>query len=168
MKILLIRHARAEERVGLLDFGHRDEDRRLTDSGRKDMGKAVRGLRKIAPDLDVLATSPLVRACQTAEIVAKVFSGPNVQEEADLSPGGAAKALLGWLRKQEVEACVALVGHEPGLSEFAGYLLTGETRSLIEFKKGAVCLLESDGVPTAGKCRLTWALAPGQLRKLAG
>lgn len=166
MKVLLIRHARAQERTAQTALARRDHARRLTDAGRKDMRRAAKGLRKIAPDLDILASSPLVRARETAEIIERVFGGPAITELAALAPGAAPEELLGWLREQHVNT-VALVGHEPDLSRMAAYLLSREARGFIEMKKGAACMVEFDSAPAAGTGTLTWLLAPGQLRRLA-
>lgn len=130
------------------------------------MRRAAKGLRKIAPDLEILASSPLVRAKETAEIIERVFGGPPVTELAALAPGAAAEELLGWLREQRVSS-VALVGHEPDLSCLAAYLLTGEARGFLELKKGAACMVEFESAPAAGRGRLSWSLAPGQLRRFA-
>lgn len=166
MKVLLIRHARAQERSARTTLAQRDHARRLTDAGRKDMRRAAKGLRKIAPDLDILASSPLVRARETAEIIARVFGGPAITELAALAPGVTPEELLGWLREQGANS-VALVGHEPDLSRMAAYLLSGEARGFIELKKGAACMIEFDSAPAAGTGTLSWLLAPGQLRRLA-
>lgn len=69
MKILLIRHGKAEERPLLSLSAKKDALRALTESGRREFRKAAKGLRKLAPDIDVLAASPLVRAQETAAIV---------------------------------------------------------------------------------------------------
>ncbi len=166
MKVLLIRHARAQERTAPGALARRDHARRLTEAGRKDMRRAAKGLRKIAPDLDILASSPLVRARETAEIVERVFGGPEITELAALAPGAVAEELLNWLRDQRA-GTVALVGHEPNLSRMAAYLLTGEARGFLELKKGAACMLEFESAPAAGAGTLSWSLAPGQLRRLA-
>jgi phosphohistidine phosphatase len=164
MKVLIIRHARAEER-GLLK---RDAGRRLTNGGRKDMRKAAKGLTRLVANLDILATSPLVRARQTAEILADVLDDSAPTELDLLAPGGRPEKLVAWLGNQREDATVALVGHEPDLSRFAGFVLTGEAQSLLELKKGAVCLIEFERKPAAGEGRLLWLLAPAQLRRLAG
>lgn len=166
MKILLIRHGKAEERPLLSLSAKKDALRALTESGRREMRKAAKGLRKFAPDIDVLAASPLVRAQETADIVAKVFGVNQVLEQALLSPGADAPALLDWLNAQAPDTTVALVGHEPGLSQFATRLLSGKDASFITFKKGACALIEFDGKPVAGRGVLAWLLQPGQLRKL--
>jgi phosphohistidine phosphatase len=59
-----------------------------------------------------------------------------------------------------------LVGHEPDLSQWAGWALTGRSQSLLALKKAGACLLEFEGRPEARKGRLLWLLTAGQLRKL--
>lgn len=165
MKILIVRHAKAEERR-LLGLLHKDAARPLTPGGRKDMAKAAKGLKQLLSDLGVLATSPLVRAKQTAQILAERYDA-RVTEVTELSPGTDPDKLLAWLRKQPLEAIVALVGHEPDLGALAGWFLTGRKESFVLFKKGAACLIDfaEDG-PAPGCGRLEWLLQPGALRKL--
>jgi phosphohistidine phosphatase len=168
MKLLIIRHAEAEERSGSLFDRKRDAERRLTDDGRKSMRKAAKGLREIAPKIDVLATSPLVRAFETAEIVAGVLGNVDVTELAPLAPEGDKQALITWLNEQPAEASAAIVGHEPDLSSFASLLIDGSSSSRITLKKGACCLIEFSDSPSAGNGTLLWLLQPAQLRKIAG
>lgn len=165
MKVLLVRHAKAEPRPRLLRKN--DERRRLTPGGRKDMAKAAKGLKRLVPAIDVLATSPLARARETAEVLARCYDCDDVAEVAVLSPGGEPRALLEWLRGQPKDALIALVGHEPDLGGFAGYLLTGRRETFLPFKKGGACLIDLADGPAAGGGRLEWLLPPGALRKLA-
>src|SRR5947207_14525753 len=111
MNLLIIRHGKAEERKGLLSL-KRDVTRRLTKEGRKEMRKAAKGLREIAPKIDVLASSPLVRARETADIVADEMGIDEIVEETLLSPGSDKNALTAWLRGHAPDATVAIVGHE--------------------------------------------------------
>lgn len=168
MRVLIIRHGRAEDRASSPGASKDDAARRLTPGGRRDMRAAAKGLRRIAPAIEVLAASPLVRAKETAAIVGRVFDGAEPIELQALAPGGAPTALLKWLAQQPPDATVALVGHEPDLSRLAGLLLAGRGESFLDLKKGAACLVEFDGRPKPGAGRLLWALAPGQLRKLGG
>jgi phosphohistidine phosphatase len=162
MQLLIIRHARAEER-GLL---RRDAGRRLTKDGRKEMRKAAKGLARLVDDLDILATSPLTRAHETADILADELDGPAPTELQLLAPRGSPGRLLAWVADQPADATVALIGHEPDLGCFAGYLLGGKASSFIELKKGAACLISFEREPKAGEGRLQWLLTPSQLRKL--
>ncbi len=170
MKILLIRHGKAEEPRALSWSAKKDATRALTETGRREMRKAAKGLRKFTPDIDVLASSPLLRAHETAEIVAKVFGVRDIMEQPLLSPGADAPALLDWLQELSAPATatatVALVGHEPDLSHFAGLLVTGTEASSIALKKGACCLIEFAERPMIGRGTLMWLLQPGQLRRL--
>lgn len=166
MKLLIIRHGKAAERSPLSLSVKKDAARALTESGRREMRKAAKGLRKLAPDIDVLAASPLVRAQETAEIVAKIFGIDDVLEQPLLTPGADAPAMLDWLEDQEPDATVALVGHEPDLGLLASWLLSGNGATFVTLRKGACALIEFDGKPVAGRGLLAWLLQPGQLRKL--
>jgi phosphohistidine phosphatase len=166
MRLLLIRHAIAVEREDFERTGKDDNLRPLTDEGRKKMKQAARGLRALVPAIDLLATSPLTRAAQTAAIVDSVYSGLDEVEIEELSPETTPEDFLRWLRKQKVDT-VAAVGHEPSLSQILGWLLTGADRRLFAFRKGGACLLEFADEPAAGTATLSWALTPAQLRRLA-
>ena len=168
MKLLLICHAIAEEREDFAKTGKDDRLRPLTDEGRKKMKQAAKGLRKIVPEIDLLATSPLTRAAQTGAILDSVYGGLKVAEIKELSPETTPEAFLRWLRKHQKKEVVAAVGHEPGLGQILGWLLTGTDRRLFAFRKGGACLLDfPDDEPAGGTATLLWALTPAQLRTLA-
>lgn len=165
MKLLLLRHAIAEEREDFARTGKDDRLRPLTDEGRKKMKQGARGLRKILPGIDLLATSPLTRAAQTGAIVDSVYGGLSEVEIEELSPEATPADFLRWLRKQKAETLVA-VGHEPSISLILSWLLTGSERRIFSFRKGGACLLEITGEVGAGTATLLWAITPGQLRDL--
>jgi phosphohistidine phosphatase len=152
MQLYLIRHAVAEEpRAGL-----RDEERALTPEGRRRFEQELRGLRRLELRFGRLVHSPLRRALETAELLA-----PLVEGELEVSPllcAAPGKALLASLGGESL----ALVGHEPWLSQLAGQLLGGEPA--LALKKGGLLVLE--GEPRAGGMRLLQALAPATLRAL--
>lgn len=166
MKLLIIRHAKAEERPTTGLFKKKDASRRLTEEGRKSMRKAAKALREIAPAIDILASSPLVRARETADIVADVCDIKEVLEQPLLAPDADKQALINWLKEQPAERTVAIVGHEPQLSAFASLLLGGKDEALLVLKKGACCLIEFNDAPAAGAGTLLWLLQPAQLRKI--
>ena len=168
MQLLVIRHAIAEDRDDWGYTGRPDAERPLTADGRRKMKRAAAGLRALVPRVDTLASSPLVRARDTAEIVAREYGGMRVELLPELSPDRVADDLLPWLRSRDPGTCAAVVGHEPALGCLVGWLLTGRHESFVELKKGAACLLEFDDPPAAGNATLLWALAPAQLRKLEG
>jgi phosphohistidine phosphatase len=166
MRLLVIRHAVAEDRDAFAVTGQPDARRPLTDDGRKKMKAAVRGLKEIVSKLDVLATSPLLRAAQTAEIVSQAYGRMETRTVEELSPERRPDELLGWLRSHQLGDTVAVVGHEPHLGFLVGWLLTGRNDSFVEFKKGGAVLLEFDDPPAGGNAVLTWALPPRLLRSL--
>jgi phosphohistidine phosphatase len=166
MKLLLLRHAIAEDQGEFSRTGKDDRLRPLTDEGRKKMKQGAKGLREILPDVDLLATSPLTRAAQTGAIVDSVYGGLAEVEIEELSPEATPTDFLRWLRKQKA-GTVAAVGHEPSISLISSWLLTGSERRIFAFRKGGACLIEFAGEVGAGTATLLWALTPGQLRDLA-
>jgi len=164
VKVLIIRHGPAGDSAAWEAKGRDDRLRPLTAEGKKQVRKAAAGLAVLAPGLQVLATSPLTRAFQTAEIVAEEYGCEIVPLEA-LEPDHGPEDAVGWLRKQQFET-VGLVGHEPHLSTLAGYLLTGKPVSFLDLKKGGACMLEVTEPPEPGVGALQWLLTPRALRRL--
>ena len=163
MQVLLIRHARAEERRLL----RRDASRALTEDGRRRFRRAARGLRAELPELERIITSPLVRARETAELLASAYKQIKVEHQPLLAPGKPPAKLVAWLAAQPREACIALIGHEPDLGRLAGLLLTGKARSFMHVKKGAALLIEFPNAVRTGRGVLRWQLAASQLAALA-
>jgi phosphohistidine phosphatase len=161
-ELYLIRHGIAEERG---DAWPDDAKRPLTDEGIARMRKAARGLAELGTTFDVILTSPLVRAKQTAEIVADTFETrpPIIVTEA-LSPDGAYGALFLELEKQARRSRIALVGHEPGIGELGARLVGA--RQPFEFKKGAVCRIDVDALPPDGAGTLRWFAPSRFLRRM--
>lgn len=166
MRLLVIRHGLAGDRDEFAFTGRPDAERPLTKEGREKMKRAASGLAALVPELGLIATSPLVRAVQTAEIVADAFGGKELATVDQLSPERAPDDLLPWLRSHDPEANIAVVGHNPHLGFLTGWLLTGRHENFLELKKGAAVMLEFDDPPAAGGAMLLWSLAPSHLRKL--
>jgi phosphohistidine phosphatase len=160
MKLLLVRHAIA---VPSGTPGIADEERPLTNRGRKRFRKAARGLARIVPPPDLLLTSPLPRAVETAEIAADAW-GEVTPTMEPLLAGGQAAALIDTLLAHGESGTVALVGHEPGISELLAHLVRGAPERL-PFRKGGVALVAMDD-GRSGRGRLVWFLPPRVLRKL--
>lgn len=163
----MIRHALAEEREEFARTGKDDSLRPLTDDGRKKMKQVARGLHHLLPEIDLLATSPLTRAAQTGAILDTVYGGLPEVEIDELAPEATPADFLRWLRQRK-EEMVAVVGHEPSISQILSWLLTGTERRFFSFRKGGACLIELPREVAAGTATLLWALTPGQLRDLAG
>jgi phosphohistidine phosphatase len=164
MKLFLMRHGIAADIDG---EAHDDASRPLTQQGQAKTRQAANGLLRSHPRLGLIASSPLLRARQTAEIVQQVYrvtpTGAALQVWDELEQA-TYPDLVARVRAAEIED-ILLVGHEPGLSRFASQLLTGSpTGMVINFKKAAICALEVD--PAAGDIAaiLLWYAAPRQLR----
>jgi len=132
MQLYLLRHAEAE------DGRTNDEQRALTAKGEKqarNVGKFCRS-HSIIPD--IILSSPLRRAEETARIFARELDLPNiVQLEEFLRPGMTAKSTLSGLEKYREKASILLVGHEPDFSGLAGSLI-GTHAENIHFRKATL------------------------------
>lgn len=168
MKIHLLRHGIAAAREDPAFAA--DSERPLTRKGIKRMRKAARGIRRLELGFKAILTSPLIRARQSAEIVAAVLGAESLLRElAELSPESSIEELLSALsRNPEHDNCL-LVGHEPLLGRFAGVLLGGENQAFqaLPLKKGGLCCIGIESLPPVEAGELRWMLTPRQLRLLA-
>jgi phosphohistidine phosphatase len=165
MKLLVLRHDVAEPRE---QGASRDADakRALTSAGLERAEKAARALARLVGEVDLLASSPLRRARQTADALAAEFDDVEVTEVDVLAPGVAAADVAAWLGEQHGVEQAAIVGHEPGLSALVTWLVSGLSTPILELGKGGACLLELPDHVAPGQARLLWLLRPGQLRRL--
>jgi phosphohistidine phosphatase len=167
MQLLVIRHATAEDRDTFAASGRDDSERPLTPAGRDKMRRAVAGLLRAVPKIDLLASSPFVRAMQTADVVADAYGIEAIKSVDALVPDAPLQRLLGWLERKGSVDVVAIVGHEPHLGELVTWLMSGLPESRVELKKGGAGLFEFHGQPGAGVGVLKWLMTPGQLRDLS-
>ena len=155
-ELYLIRHGVAEERG---DAWPDDTKRPLSEGGMERMRKAARGLARLNISIDIVLTSPLVRARQTADILVSALAPrPALVTIDSLAPEGTYAALMADLEKHGRKDRLALVGHEPGIGELAARLIG--SRHSFEFKKGAVCRIDVDEIPPAGPGDLRWMMSP--------
>ena len=119
-----------------------DAKRPLTPEGKQRMREIGAGLVRAGVEADWIVSSPLLRAAQTAEIVAETLdSQPPVDICEALRPGGAPEALIAFLAKRPNRRRVMVVGHEPDLGELAARLIGAGRNASIPFKKGGCCLI---------------------------
>jgi phosphohistidine phosphatase len=157
MDLFFMRHAEAEKRTL-----YPDEYRRpLTEEGRQQQRQVVRALVPLLQPLHHLLSSPLLRARQTADIVAEALCFPGqVEETAVLGGDCTVGAVLALLQGYPREARILCVGHEPDMSRLAAIFLDGEGRSTIAFQPGAMVGLTFSGHPTPGQGILSMFLRP--------
>ena len=165
MDLYLVRHAAAFGRDP--DRWPDDSRRPLTPEGEEEFRLVARGLGWLISRVEVILSSPHLRAWRTAQILSEVDSWPAPEPspvlEPTLPPEKAAQELLSYA------GSIAVVGHRPGLHELAAYLLTGEGDGLeIGLKKGGAVRIRFDDAPAPGVGELRWLLTPKVLRNLAG
>ncbi|MEO8193500.1 MAG: phosphohistidine phosphatase SixA [Gemmatimonadales bacterium] len=167
MRLLVIRHAIAMDREKFARDEEPDDQRPLTAGGAKKMKRVVKGLRAEVRALDHLATSPLTRAVQTADIVADAYGIDEPEVTPALTPDARFEDFEAWCATHEDKDVVAVVGHEPHLSSLVTWLLTSHSQSRIELGKGGACLVDFESAPCRDSGTLSWLLTPKQLRRLA-
>ena len=164
MDLFLLRHGPAVER-GTPGFEN-DGTRPLTPKGRRQSHKIAKAMRAMGLEFELVWSSPLVRARQTADIVA---AGLELKDRCflaeELSPGGNAGKLIQKIgRLKPAPKNILLVGHEPGLGELASRLVTGAAGAGFALKKNGLAKLEAE-ILHNGKCAaLAWLLTPGQMK----
>ena len=158
--IILLRHGIAEEKSA----DGTDEARKLTAEGRARMREVARGLAELFPKLDAIYTSPLIRAVETAQAVAKAYGKEvKIHTAGQLTPGSDAKAFRALLAEAPHRRAV-YVGHEPTLTNFFLALLgVRKPKGVVELKKGG-CYVVS--IAADGAVSLEYVLAPRVLRRL--
>lgn len=166
MQLLVIRHAIAMEQEEFAQSGETDDRRPLTKRGVKRMRQAVGGLQEIVETIDQLATSPYVRAVETAEIVSDAYSIEPAEVCASLVPDVPFDEFETWARSFRDSEVLAIVGHEPHLSGLVTWLMTGSADSRIQLRKGGACMLDFDSGIRRGSGTLLWLMTPRQLRAI--
>lgn len=143
-----------------------DSMRPLTPEGKKKLKGIARGLFRLGLCVDSIVSSPLVRASETAAIVAEILApGITVESSDFLRPGGSLQALLTALGKRKDHRSVLVVGHEPDLSDGVARLI-GNARASFQFKKGGCCRIDFEKFPPRPPGKLVWWLTPRVMRKI--
>ena len=159
--IVLFRHGIAEEQ----SKDGNDASRRLTAEGRARMKQIAQGLAELMPKVEVIYTSPLIRAVQTAQALARVYGTKAKIVTADaLAPRGTPKDFRKLLLEGDGARRAIYVGHEPNLTQiFLALLGIRRPKGSIELKKGGCYVLTLDA---KGAGSLDLVLTPRALRKL--
>jgi len=157
MKIYFLRHGLAGKRS---EWKHDDATRPLTDEGIDKMKRIAKTLAALDLGLSVIVTSPLVRAKQTAEIVAQKLN-LKVVEDPRLAPGFNIEGLRAILRDHAGANALMVVGHEPDFSDTISALIGG---GRIVCKKGGLALVELSNAPSL-KGKLVWLVPPRVLAR---
>jgi len=164
MRLYLFRHCDAAPE-GVQDSG--DSELPLDGKNRSRLIRAVAGLREMNVDPELILTSPVRSARESAEIVAQGLGSITVEVLATLGPDAEFESLRKSLEPYLGLRSVALVGHKPGLTQLASYFLAGApTASRISLKKGSVAHLRGEFSELSTDCTLQWLLTLKVLRRL--
>lgn len=168
MEIYIIRHGDAIDQADPLVTS--DAMRWLTGTGRDEVAVSARLLAKLAVVPDLVLTSPMVRARQTAEIVTDIIgpaSGPVMSDH--LVYGGSLAGVLGDVLRHGRPERVVLAGHMPSVGALVGFLAWGMPDNSVPFRTGEVCRIDlPDDSPLPGFGDLRWLIPPKIARKLLG
>ena len=158
MRLYVVRHATAESRE---TPGLDEADRRLVEQGRSESRLAAQAMARMGARASIVVSSPLRRAVETARPLAAMLDVPLVEDRL-LSPGFDTAAFAAVIDRHGDRPDMALVGHEPDLSELIGYL----TGARVALPKGAAARIDVASL-RAGTSELRWLLRPKQLRLIA-
>jgi len=168
MELLIIRHAIAEPLGKRNEFS--DEKRVLSTEGRSRMREVVKGLIKLGVEIDLILTSPLARALETAELIAASMgvSKKDIKQTENLAPGASSDQLFSEIKCHQGAESLALVGHQPDLGMLVSQMIQNESDAFsIQLKKGGICCVNVTETVPKLRGEIMWLLTPRQLRMLA-
>lgn len=168
MEIYIVRHGDAIDRNDPAITN--DAMRWLTEAGRDEVGVTARVMERLGVTPDLILTSPMVRARQTADIIADLIgpeSGPVTSEH--LVYGGSFAGILDDISSYGSPRRVVLTGHMPSVGHLVAYLVWGMPEIGIPFRTGEVCRVDlPDASVAPGSGRIRWLIPPKVARKLLG
>ena len=153
MQLYFLRHGEADWPA----WKKSDDERPLTDFGKKEMRDVAKFLARLNVRLNLIVTSPLPRAAQTAEIAADYLKA-KLQKDESLAPGFGMSVLRTVLKRHPAKALM-LVGHEPDFTT----VISGLTGASLKLSKGGVALVDVD--PESEEGKLLWLFPPKIARK---
>lgn len=163
MDLFILRHGEAGQRVSA---GRGDFQRSLTTAGQNEVSDIAKSLKELGTKFDVVITSPLKRAHQTAAIVAKTLKiEKKMQDWAELSPEGNRLDLYNKLSQLKQQSSVLVVGHEPYLSKMVSEIIfDGNNGGRIDLKKTGLARIRIISSTPKFQGELRWLLTPKLLR----
>jgi phosphohistidine phosphatase len=155
MELYFLRHGEAD----WPEWKKSDDERPLTKRGKREMRDVAKFLDRLKVRPNLIVTSPLPRAAQTAEIAADYLKAKLRKDEL-LAPGFGASKLRTVLKRHRARVLM-LVGHEPDFTQVISEL----TGASLKLSKGGVALLDVD--PESEEGKLLWLFPPKFARKAA-
>lgn len=160
MKIYIMRHGDAAWPRDA--YMTNDDERPLSEAGRDEVATMAQLLQRLGADPDLILSSPLVRAHQTARIVSEHFSDrAPVTTARDLAPGGSLAGVLAQILRSGRPAETLVSGHMPDVGMLAGFLAWGQSEATIRFRTAGICRIDlPDDNPAPGYGDLRWLIPP--------
>lgn len=139
-----------------------DDARPLTDLGKQEVGLMARVLEKLGANPDLILSSPLVRARETAQIVSEHFeSRVAVTNAVDVAPGGSLAGVLAQILRAGRPDETLICGHMPDVGMLAGFLAWNQREAGINFRTAGICRIDlPDDNPAPGYGDLRWLIPP--------
>ena len=160
MDVFLLRHGEAEELGGKVKT---DNERALTRDGVRLMEEEAEGMKRLGLRFNVILSSPLVRAKQTAEIISEVLDSRKVTLCDALAIPISTVDLMVAFKPFQPDYRVLLVGHMNDIGKLAGFFL-GDPRLTLPFKKGSLCKILTSRLTPTPHGELRWFLTARQLK----
>jgi phosphohistidine phosphatase len=148
MKLYFLRHGQAD----WASWKKPDDERPLTKRGKREMRDVAKFLDRLKVRPDLIVTSPLPRAAQTAEIAADYLKA-KVRKDESLAPGFGRSKLRTVVKRHRANVLM-LVGHEPDFTN----VIAGLTGASLKLSKAGVALVDVD--PESEEAKLLWLLPP--------
>jgi phosphohistidine phosphatase len=147
-------------------YGHSDASRRLTKRGREEIIAVGEWMAAQDLQFDIIAASPLVRARETAVIVAEILQTPEkLVTWKVLVPGGDPDTVCREIDRHADAGAILLVGHEPLLSLLIGRIIAGEAGAGIIMTKGALAKIRNFSFSNRPSGDLHWLVTAKQMAK---
>ncbi|MCM2348981.1 MAG: histidine phosphatase family protein [Bacteriovoracaceae bacterium] len=141
MKLIFLRHGLAEGHFSMDQDA--DFERELTEEGIKRLHMTFKQFKKVEPSIDVIFSSPLARAVQTAEIFWTYYKDADLELMAGLDILDNPKNLVEYISFLPTDGCYAFVGHDPHIIKVIAALLSlHPEHDFMSLKKGGICVLD--------------------------
>jgi phosphohistidine phosphatase len=163
MDLFILRHGKAGQSSGQQN----DSMRTLTPAGRKEIRDIARWMQRKKFQFDVIASSPLIRASETAGIVARTLDQKDrVVLWDDLAPGGDLDTVCYNAAQSESDAAILVIGHEPELSGLVGKIISQDGTASVIFAKGGLAKIRNYSFDKRPSGELQWLLTPRQMMEM--
>jgi len=168
MKLLMIRHGKAEDREVWAQKKLQDGERPLTTEGIEEFGIVAKSLVQLVPNINRIFSSPFKRTMQTADILQKSYPDAKISANEVLLQGKPWKDVQAFLQKEWIkDGVISIIGHENHMSTVLAALISATDENMVRFKKGGSALIDLELRENRVIGKLLWFLPPKVVMKLS-